>query len=343
MSTSAPSAGSVAPSWSSDRCDALSISPPPAGVPGASRGRAGRPRLRLGRLRRRETCASQPTTAASTCSPPACACAAPAGSDGRCACRCRTSSASTTTRGASATCGGLLRLTGTLAATYARGTVSRRVGRCRSGTRNWTAERRGGAGHHHPPDAGDGRTRTATARSCGSGIARRTRRPNAPARRTCAAPRPAARHDQRGVALRHHRAGRGGRLRRRPGDLAGAPARPRALPQGRRALLRPAARPARAAGARVLVSVGGRVRARRVHVPRAAAAAAADVRAHPRVAPPRPDRRLDDARVADRRPEDRVRAVRAVRRARRAQPALVLEPYKADIPSLDEPCAAQPS
>jgi hypothetical protein len=50
----------------------------------------------------------------------------------------------------------VLRLTGTLAATYARGTVSRRVGRCGSGTRNWTAERRGGAGRHHPPEHGGG-------------------------------------------------------------------------------------------------------------------------------------------------------------------------------------------
>jgi hypothetical protein len=50
----------------------------------------------------------------------------------------------------------VLRLTGTLAATYARGTVSRRAGRCRSGTRNWTAERRGGAGHHHPPEPAGG-------------------------------------------------------------------------------------------------------------------------------------------------------------------------------------------
>jgi hypothetical protein len=50
----------------------------------------------------------------------------------------------------------VLRLTGTLAATYARGTVARRVGRCGSGVRNWTAERRGGAGHHHEPEPGGG-------------------------------------------------------------------------------------------------------------------------------------------------------------------------------------------
>jgi hypothetical protein len=48
----------------------------------------------------------------------------------------------------------VLRLTGTLAATYARGTVARRNGRC-SGRRGWTAEHRGrGGAHHHPPAAG---------------------------------------------------------------------------------------------------------------------------------------------------------------------------------------------
>jgi hypothetical protein len=50
----------------------------------------------------------------------------------------------------------VLRLTGTLAAADARGTVSRRKGRCRSGTRKWTAEHSGRADHGHPPDAGDG-------------------------------------------------------------------------------------------------------------------------------------------------------------------------------------------
>jgi hypothetical protein len=49
----------------------------------------------------------------------------------------------------------VLRLTGTLAATYGRGTVSRRLGGCASGVRNWTAERRGGGGRHHPPEAGE--------------------------------------------------------------------------------------------------------------------------------------------------------------------------------------------
>jgi hypothetical protein len=51
----------------------------------------------------------------------------------------------------------VLRLTGTLAAGDARGTVSRRKGACASGTRRWTAEHRDAGGHgHHPPDSGDG-------------------------------------------------------------------------------------------------------------------------------------------------------------------------------------------
>jgi hypothetical protein len=44
----------------------------------------------------------------------------------------------------------VLRVTGTLAGTAATGTVSRRKGSCRSGTRTWTAVHSGAAdGHHH--------------------------------------------------------------------------------------------------------------------------------------------------------------------------------------------------